>query len=97
MEVADFQNLLDRLGDDLSSWPDQARHDAEALLQSSAPARSALAEARAVRALLAPQPVKAPSGLIDRIMQKVRDSGGEADSAVVPQASRVRDTDRSKS
>jgi hypothetical protein len=72
MDVADFQDLLDRLGDDLSTWPDQSRHDAESLLRGSEAARTALAEAQGLRQILSPQPVTAPPGLIDRIMQRVR-------------------------
>jgi hypothetical protein len=72
MDAADFQNLLDRLGDDLSNWPDSQRRDAELLLRSSEPARAALAEAQRLRQLLSEPKVAAPAGLVDRIMTRVR-------------------------
>ncbi|RED28089.1 hypothetical protein BJ123_12325 [Rhodopseudomonas thermotolerans] len=72
MDAADFQNLLDRLGDDLSCWPDQQRRDAELLLRDSEDARAAFAEAQRLRRLLSPSPVNTPDGLVDRIMARVR-------------------------
>jgi len=85
MDAADFQNLLDRLGDDLTSWPDAQRRDAEALLRSSEPARAALAEAQRLRRLLDRPDVAAPAGLVDRIMDRVRtDRPDHPDSAKPP-------------
>ncbi len=63
-----FEDLIDRMGDDLSRWPDNQRRAAEELLESSAAARALHAEARAVREALAGSPVKAPAGLADRIV-----------------------------
>lgn len=81
MDVADFQDLLDRLGDDLSLWPNQQRHDAESLLSASEEARIALAEAASLRQMLSSPPVAAPAGLIDRIMQRVRTDAADPSSA----------------
>jgi hypothetical protein len=90
MDVAGFQDLLDRLGDDLAGWPDQARQDAESLLQTSDEARAALAEAQDLRRILSSRPVAAPSGLIDRIMQRVQSNASDQ-SPSPPQS----ETDRS--
>ncbi|MET0219035.1 MAG: hypothetical protein ABW213_00095 [Tardiphaga sp.] len=72
MDVAEFEDLLGRLGDDLKLWPENRRNDAVMLLDVSEPARVALAEARLLRSALRAEPVRAPAGLMDRIMQKVR-------------------------
>lgn len=72
MELADFNDLLDRLGDDMSTWPDQSRQDAERLLLVSDDARLALAEAQRLRHLLTPDRATAPAGLVDRIMRRIR-------------------------
>jgi len=68
MDVAEFENLIDRLGEDLSCWPDAQRLAAEDLLASSSDARQLHEEARAVRQALAGPPVRAPAGLADRIV-----------------------------
>ncbi|MFC0240423.1 hypothetical protein [Rhodopseudomonas telluris] len=68
MDIAEFEDLIDRLGDDPSRWPDDQRRDAERLLATSAAAQSLLAEAKAVREALAAPPVRAPAGLADRIV-----------------------------
>lgn len=68
MELAAFEDLIDRLGDELSRWPDDQRLAAEALLAESAEARALLDEARALREALKAPPVRAPAGLADRIV-----------------------------
>lgn len=72
MDVAEFEDLLGRHGDELSNWPKDQQAAAEALLQSSEQARAALAAAQRLRSALQPTPVRAPTGLVDRIMRKVR-------------------------
>ena len=67
MDVAVFEDLIDRLGDDLSQWPADQRLAAEELLASSAAARALHEEARALRQALKAPPVRAPAGLADRI------------------------------
>lgn len=67
MDVTEFEELIDRLGEDLSRWPDDRRVPAEELLAHSAAARALLEEARTLRQALATPPVRAPSGLADRI------------------------------
>jgi hypothetical protein len=87
MDVAEFEDLIDRLGEDLSRWPDAPRLAAEDLLASSSEARARHEEARALRLALAGPPVRAPAGLADRIVtaaSKLKaepaapSSGGEA-------------------
>jgi hypothetical protein len=67
MDVREFEDLIDRLGEDTSRWPDVQRQAAAGLLASSAEAVALLDEARALRALLSAPPVRAPAGLADRI------------------------------
>ena len=68
MDVATFEDLIDRLGEDLSHWPDDQRLAAVQLLASSAEARALYEEASALRKALAAPPVRAPAGLVDRIV-----------------------------
>lgn len=68
MDVSEFEELIDRLGEDLSLWPDDRRGLAEELLARSSAAQALLEEARAVRQALAAPPVRAPAGLADRIV-----------------------------
>jgi hypothetical protein len=68
MDVATFEDLIDRLGEDLSRWPDDQRLAAVQLLASSAEARVLYEHASAVRKALAAPPVRAPAGLADRIV-----------------------------
>lgn len=72
MDVAEFKDLLDRRGDDVTAWPAAEREQADLLLSNSEQARQALAEARLLREALRSAPVRAPAGLVDRIMTKIR-------------------------
>jgi hypothetical protein len=67
MDVTEFEELIDRLGEDLSLWPDDRRLPAEELLKRSSAAEALLEEMRALRQALAAPPVRAPAGLADRI------------------------------
>jgi hypothetical protein len=67
MDVREFEDLVDRLGEDTSRWPDAQRDAAASLLSSSAEAAEVLARARALREALTVPPVHAPAGLADRI------------------------------
>lgn len=71
MNVADFEDLLDRLGDDISTWPAPQQQSAADLLRSSDQARLVLDEARRLRRALSAPPMRASAGLTDRIMQAV--------------------------
>jgi hypothetical protein len=68
MDVREFEDLIDRIGEDLSRWPDVQRLAAQGLLASSAEARVLHDEARTLRQALAIPPVRAPAGLADRIV-----------------------------
>jgi hypothetical protein len=72
MDIAKFEELIDRLGDDPSRWPDDQRREAERLVATSAEAQRLLADAKAVREALAAPPVRAPAGLADRIVTAAR-------------------------
>jgi hypothetical protein len=68
MNVVEFEDWLDRLGEDLSRWPETRRQAAFALLEGSAEARALLEESIALRRALAAPLVRAPAGLSDRIV-----------------------------
>lgn len=68
MDVTEFEELIDRLGEDLSLWPDDRRLLAEELLAHSSAAQALLEEARILRQALASPAVRAPKGLADRIV-----------------------------
>ncbi|CAN5262357.1 hypothetical protein BH11PSE4_BH11PSE4_24840 [soil metagenome] len=92
MDVPEFEDLLGRLGDDLTRWPASQQRDAADLLRISEPARTALAEAKLLRLALRAEPTPAPAGLVDRIMQAARQSvatpGKQADAAPTQDLSR---------
>jgi hypothetical protein len=67
MDVREFEDLIDRLGEDVSHWPTELRQAALDLLASSPDANRLVSEARLVREALASSPVRAPAGLADRI------------------------------
>jgi len=97
MDVAGFQDLLDRLGEDLSTWPEQPRHDAELLLRSSEAAREALAQAQSLRQILSSRPVSAPPGLINRIMQRVRSDAADSSPPLASAATRKSESEPDRS
>ncbi|HEV2159058.1 hypothetical protein [Bradyrhizobium sp.] len=80
MDVTEFEELIDRLGEDLSRWPDDRRLPAEALLAQSSAAQALLDEARILRQALAAPAIRAPKGLADRIVAaaaKMKDDTAE--------------------
>jgi hypothetical protein len=72
MDIPAFEDLLGRLGNELATWPAAQRAQAAELLQNSAQARALLAEAQRLRSALTVPPVRAPAGLLDRIMQQAK-------------------------
>jgi hypothetical protein len=68
MDVSEFEDLIDRLGEDLTGWPEDRRLAAEAVLANSSEARARHEEAKTLRAALAAPPVRAPPGLANRIV-----------------------------
>lgn len=81
MDVTEFEDLIDRLGEDLSRWPDDRRLLAEQLLSQSTEAQALLAQARELRAALAAPPVRAPAGLADRIVAAATKRSADAAEA----------------
>lgn len=73
MDIDDFEDQVDRWGEDVSAWPEPSRTQGLALLKASAEAREVLAEAKALREALAARPaVRAPADLADRILAAAR-------------------------
>jgi hypothetical protein len=81
MTVEDFGTTLDRLGSDLSRWPEALRHAAETLVARDAAAAKRLAEARRLHELLGaaltPAPVDAAQ--VGRILARVQADGRGAE------------------
>lgn len=74
MNLTEFEDLLDRWGEDLSQWAPDQRQAARALLASSEDARRLLREAEELRNLLLGPRVKAPADLATRISASVADA-----------------------
>ncbi|MDC7786784.1 hypothetical protein PQJ75_27265 [Rhodoplanes sp. TEM] len=73
MDIDDFEDQVDRWGEDVSAWPEPSRTQALALLEVSEEARAVVAEAAALRKALAARPaVRAPADLADRIFAAAR-------------------------
>lgn len=69
MNLNTFNDLLDRYGPALDTWPTASRPDAEALLSTSSEAADAQADAQTLANLLAAMPdVPAPGHLAGRIV-----------------------------
>jgi hypothetical protein len=68
MDVMEFEDLVNRLGEDMSSWPDAERHAGTIPLTSSPAPRALIERARALRAALAAAAVRAPSGLVSHVV-----------------------------
>jgi hypothetical protein len=81
MDVSEFEDLIDRQGEDISRWPDAQRQAALDLLASSDDARRLLDEARILRQALSAPPVRAPAGLADRIAAAASRLKAEAPAA----------------
>lgn len=93
MDVRDFGDLIDRLGEDLSCWPDAERLAALDLLAVSPEARALQQEAELLRQALSAPPVRAPAGLADRIFAaaaRVKVDAPPADQASEPDRAGVR-------
>jgi len=83
MDVREFEDLIDRLGEDVSRWPDaQQRQAATDLLACSEDARVLLEEARVLREALSAPAVSAPEGLADRIVAAAMRLAEEEELAV---------------
>lgn len=83
MDIDDFEDQVDRWGEDVSAWPEPSRTQALALLQVSAEARAVVADAAALRKALAARPaVRAPADLTDRIVAAARAVESEPRTAI---------------
>jgi len=71
MKMAEFQDLLDARGADLSAWPDAVRIQGEHLLAASPQARASLAQARRLEDLIA-RAIKAEGMAVDAPAVRVR-------------------------
>ncbi|MCP9627700.1 hypothetical protein NML43_11430 [Rhodopseudomonas palustris] len=94
MDIAEFEDLIDRLGEDPSRWPDDQRREAERLVATSTEAQRLLADAKAAREALAAPPIRAPAGLADRIVAAARQTpvepqGSPESEADQPAAAKV--------
>jgi hypothetical protein len=75
MDIAEFEELLDRLGEDVSRWPAPSRDAARVLLRRSTEARDLVARAQDMRRALAPPAaIRAPAGLAGRIVARAMEA-----------------------
>lgn len=72
MDIEEFEDWLDRLGDDLSKWPEPQQQAARALLAESSAARTLMNETQALSRMLRSPSVRAPVGLADRIVMQAK-------------------------
>lgn len=72
MDIEEFEDWLDRLGGDLSKWPEPQQQAAHALLAKSPVARTLMNEAQALSRMLRSPSVRAPAGLADRIVMQAK-------------------------
>jgi hypothetical protein len=71
MKIEEFEDFVDRLGEEVDSWPSPEREQGLALLQRSNAARGVISRAKLLRsAMRATAPVRAPAGLADRIVSQ---------------------------
>lgn len=70
MNTDEFEDLLDRLGEDISTWPNDKQKPAAKLLAESSEAQELMRDAMALRGLMARPPMSAPSGLAERIFER---------------------------
>lgn len=64
----ELQDLVDRFGEDTSAWPHELREPAEELIDECAEARDIIDQARRLRVQLRSMGPKAPSCIVDRII-----------------------------
>ena len=71
MDLAEFEDMLDRYGDDMGRWTPERRTAAEHLLTTSPEARTAFRRARALARQFADEPrITAPVDLSARILAR---------------------------
>lgn len=72
MNIEEFEDWLDRLGGDLSKWPEPQQQAAHALLAESPAARTLMNETQALSRMLRSSSMRAPAGLADRIVMQAK-------------------------
>jgi len=71
MNIEEFEDCVDRYGEDVASWPSPERERGAALVRSSLAARGIVSQAKLLRAAMTgAAPVRAPFGLADRIVAR---------------------------
>ena len=70
MDIDEFEDLLDRLGEDISTWPIDKQRPAAKILAESSEAQELMRDAVALRGLMARPPMSAPTGLSERIFER---------------------------
>lgn len=78
MDIEEFEDLLDRHGEDLTRWPADKQRPALQLLAQSEEAKELLQESEELRNLIGRRPTTAPSGLSDRIVAQALAQGAQA-------------------
>jgi hypothetical protein len=69
MNLEEFEDLVDRCGENVSRWPAPFREQGAALLRASEAAREIVSCAALLRRTLGEaEPIRAPSALVDRIV-----------------------------
>lgn len=90
MNLAEFEDLIDRCGELPAAWPDEIRADALKLLGESREAQDVVAEAAALRQMFDSRPAEpAPVNLANRIVTlvgRVDDLPAPLDRDKVPKA-----------
>lgn len=84
MDIEEFEDLLDRLGEDLSTWPADKQKPAARLLAESSEAQELVRDAAALRKLMARPPVSAPAGLSERIFERAAAMPPQQEAAIPP-------------
>lgn len=89
MDIVEFEDLLDRLGEDISTWPIDKQSPAAKLLSESSEAQDLMRDAMALRGLMARPPISAPSGLSERIFERAASLQEPRKEADIPAAYRL--------
>lgn len=89
MDLAEFEDLVDRFGDDIGRWPPERRAAAQAYLATSGEARALLRQAGELRQMFetAPRPM-APPDLAARILARAVAEPPPSPPAPAPSARR---------
>ena len=69
MSPQEFQDLVDRYGDDFSEWPQAVLSQARALVRSSEEAQDILEQAKSLKFMLVDMGSQAPRLFADRVVE----------------------------